>query len=423
MKKIQIKSGVNLVVLPTTQFKTMHIAVDFAAPLLDVDKVSARSLLTYLTAVSSNKYPSQQMVAQKTIDLYGAQYQTDVMRFGQTHHVRYTLQIPAPTYIDAENNLLHDAFYFLRDMIFNPLIMDDYFDLPIFTKEKQSLMNELDSLTDDKQRYAMSKLRELTYDLPAMTISSSGRTSDVESLTSKGVYQVYQDMINNDTINIVVYGDIDEARVVSELTTWPLLARQEQSLKPFYRQELLSETNELTDLQADINQAIMTMSYRLAIAPSDPRRFVALVMNALFGGSPLSKLFTIIREKESLAYSIYSRWQHDTGFITVAAGLDADKVAQTDTMIQAQITAIQVGDFSEETLSAIKASLINDYLSQQDSPASEIGLVFSRLLTNRETTVAAWIAAVNAVTSADVSKMAREVVLQSRFTLMPEVLS
>ena len=92
-------------------------------------------------------------------------------------------------------------------------------------------------------------------------------------------------------------------------------------------------------------------------------------------------------------------------------------------MIQAQITAIQVGDFSDETLSAIKASLINDYLSQQDSPASEIGLVFSRLLTNRETTVTAWIAAVNAVTSADVAKMAREVVIQSRFTLMPEGLS
>ncbi|WP_294977323.1 pitrilysin family protein [uncultured Leuconostoc sp.] len=422
MKKIQLKSGVNLVVLPTTQFKTLHIAVDFAAPLLEIDKVSARSLLTYLTAVSSNKYPSQQMVAQKTIDLYGAQYQTDVMRFGQTHHVRYTLQMPAPTYIDAENSLLHDAFDFLRDMIFSPFVINGRFDLPIFTKEKQSLINELDSLTDDKQRYAMSKLREITYAVPAMTISSSGRTSDVEALTSESVYQAYQNMINNDTINIIVYGDVDEDRVLSELTTWPLVARQEQSLTPFYRQEVLPVINELTDVQADINQAIMTISYRLAIAPEDPRRFVALVMNALFGGSPLSKLFTVIREKESLAYSIYSRWQNDTGFITVAAGLDADKVSQTDAMIQAQITAIQVGDFSEETLSAIKASLINDYLSQQDSPASEIGLVFSRLLTNRETTLTDWVAAVNAVTSADVAKMANEVVVQSRFTLMPEVL-
>ena len=87
MKKIQLKPGVHLVVMPTKQFKTLNIAVDFAAPLL-ASTTSARALLTYLTAVSAQKYPNQQAVAQKTIDLYGAQYQTDVTRFGQTHHIR-----------------------------------------------------------------------------------------------------------------------------------------------------------------------------------------------------------------------------------------------------------------------------------------------------------------------------------------------
>ena len=63
MKKIQLKPGVTLVVHPTTQFKTLHIAVDFAAPLL-THTISARALLSYLTAVSSQKYPDQQAVAQ-----------------------------------------------------------------------------------------------------------------------------------------------------------------------------------------------------------------------------------------------------------------------------------------------------------------------------------------------------------------------
>ena len=68
MKKIQLKPGVHLVVMPTKQFKTLNIAVDFAAPLL-ASTTSARALLTYLTAVSARKYPNQQAVAQKTIDL------------------------------------------------------------------------------------------------------------------------------------------------------------------------------------------------------------------------------------------------------------------------------------------------------------------------------------------------------------------
>lgn len=419
MKKIKIKNGVNLVVLPTTQFKTLHIAIDFAAP-LEIDTVSARSLLTYLTAVSSKKYPNQQKVAQKTIDLYGAQYQTDVLRFGQTHHVRYSLQMPAPTYIDTDGNLLHGAFEFLHDMIFDPLVRAEQFDQNTFEKEQQSLMNELASLSDDKQRYAASKLRELTYAVPAMAISSSGRVNDVKELTSKRVYQAYEEMLANDTMNIIVYGDVDETRIISELKSWPLLDHHEPVLQPFYRQNSREILAAATNTQADINQAILMIAYRLAIAPDDPKRFVALVMNAMFGGSPLSKLFMNVREKESLAYSIYSRWQNDTGFITVAVGLDSAKIQQTESMIQAQLSAIQDGDFSEETLLAIKASLINDYLSQQDSPNSEIALIFSRLLTNRETSVTDWVNAVNAVTSKDVAALAHEVTIQSRFTLMPE---
>ena len=227
-------------------------------------------------------------------------------------------------------------------------------------------------------------------------------------------------MITNDPVNIVVYGDIDEARVIAELEKWPLSDRRATFLQPFYRQGLRPATVELSEAQLDINQAILTLSYQLSVSPDDPQRFRALVLNALFGGSPLSKLFTNIREKASLAYSIYSRWQHDTGFMTVAAGLDADKVAETDRLIQVELQAIQAGEFSDATLAAVKSSLINDYLSQQDSPNSEIELVFSRLLTQRETSVDEWVAAIQAVTPADVSALAKKVTLQGRFTLMPE---
>jgi len=58
MKKYRINSGVNLVVLPTTQFKTLHIAIDFVAPAL-TSNISARSLLSYLMEVSARQYQWQ----------------------------------------------------------------------------------------------------------------------------------------------------------------------------------------------------------------------------------------------------------------------------------------------------------------------------------------------------------------------------
>ncbi|MBS0957235.1 insulinase family protein [Leuconostoc pseudomesenteroides] len=419
MKKYRINSGVNLVVLPTTQFKTLHIAIDFVAPAL-TSNISARSLLSYLMAVSTRQYPTQQEVAQKTIDLYGAQYQTDVYRFGQTHHVRVTLQLPAPDYIDDGNDLLVDAFNFLQEMIFDPLLDGQKFDRKVFVKEQQSLINELESIKDDKPRYAISQLRNITYDVPNLQSSSAGDIDLVKNLTPESLYTAYQNMISSDLVNIVVLGNVNESDVESIIKDWSISPRRLPVLQPFYRQALRPATVEKKQYQRDINQAMLTLAMRLDVPPLDKQRFAAMVMNALLGGSPLSKLFMNVREKASLAYSIYSKWQYDTGFLLIAAGLDADKVVQAEKMIDEEILAIQNGEFEDKVVTSIKKSLINDYLSQQDSPNSQIETAFSRLLTGSETSESEWIKQVQAVTANDIRLVAKKLQIQSRFILLPK---
>lgn len=419
MKKHRINSGVNLVVLPTTQFKTLHIAIDFVAPAL-TSNISARSLLSYLMAVSTRQYPTQQEVAQKTIDLYGAQYQTDVYRFGQTHHVRVTLQLPAPDYIDDGNDLLVDAFNFLQEMIFDPLLDGQKFDRKVFVKEQQSLINELESIKDDKPRYAISQLRNITYDVPNLQSSSAGDIDLVKNLTPESLYTAYQNMISSDLVNIVVLGNVNESDVESIIKDWSISPRRLPVLQPFYRQALRPATVEKKQYQRDINQAMLTLAMRLDVPPLDKQRFAAMVMNALLGGSPLSKLFMNVREKASLAYSIYSKWQYDTGFLLIAAGLDADKVVQAEKMIDEEILAIQNGEFEDKVVTSIKKSLINDYLSQQDSPNSQIETAFSRLLTGSETSESEWIKQVQAVTANDIRLVAKKLQIQSRFILLPK---
>ncbi|QEA59536.1 insulinase family protein [Leuconostoc koreense] len=421
MKKTIINHGANLVILPTTQFKTLHIAVDFSTS-VDPKHISARTLVSYLAGVSSARYKTQQQVAQKTIDLYGAHYQTDVFRIGQTHHVRFTLQVPAPTYIMGGKQLLTEAFDFLSEMIFNPLVDNHAFNERVFANEQQSLMNELASVKDDKSRYSMAKLREITYDKPGMCVSASGNEEAVANLNPSDVYQTYQNMINEDTMNIVVLGDINQQQIISLLQKWPIGPHQaKEDKEPFYRQVPRVQLREVVEHKAAINQAMLTMAYQINVEPFDDQRFAVMVMNALLGGTPLSKLFMNVREKESLAYSIYSRWQHDTGFLTIAAGLDAAKVRQTDMMIQEQIKAIQEGDFDNQTVDAIKMSLISDYLSQRDSPSSQMEVAFSRLLTRRETSEQEWIDRVRSVTADDIQNAAQKMSLQSRYILLPEV--
>ncbi|MGO2455112.1 MAG: EF-P 5-aminopentanol modification-associated protein YfmF, partial [Leuconostoc falkenbergense] len=62
----------------------------------------------------------------------------------------------------------------------------------------------------------------------------------------------------------------------------------------------------------------------------------------------------------------------------------------------------------------------NDYLSQQDSPNSQIEIAFSRLLTGSETSEFEWIKQVQAVTSNDIALVAQKLQIQSRFILLPK---
>jgi len=108
-----------------------------------------------------------------------------------------------------------------------------------------------------------------------------------------------------------------------------------------------------------------------------PDRFKLRLLNAVLGEGMSSRLFTEIREKRGLAYSIYSYINavHDTGAVGVYAGVDPRRI----------------GD-------AIKAILVEwDRLRQESVPADELAkakeFIKGRLLLQMEDSfsVAAWV--------------------------------
>ena len=416
----ELTDNVVLQVLPTTQFKTIQVVVDFATPLTQ-QNVHARSLLSYLQAVSSAQYADQQGIAGALIALYGAQFETDVLRIGNTHHVRFSLQIPAPQYVGANATLLTGALTFLRDMIFAPrLAADGLVDAGIFAQERQSLQHDLASLADDKRRYAVQQLKTYTYSKEVLSWSASGTQTGVAAVTREAVTQAWRDMLAFDAVQILVNGDVDQNEITEQIKTWPLAARRSQNLAPFYRQGLRPTTVEMSETQADLQQAVLTLAYHVDLDPASDERFVALVFNSLFGGSALSLLFTNVREAASLAYAVSSKYEHDTGFMRVVAGLDATQVEAADALIQAQLTLVRNGEFSETLLESIKNGLINDYLSQQDSPNAQVEQAFMRTLTQRTTPLETWVAMVQNVSREAVANLAQRVILQTKFVLNPQ---
>ena len=64
---------------------------------------------------------------------------------------------------------------------------------------------------------------------------------------------------------------------------------------------------------------------------NDPRRFALRLLNDILGSGMSSRLFTEVRERRGLAYSVHSGYGYlaDAGVFTVSAGVDRAKLAET----------------------------------------------------------------------------------------------
>lgn len=93
---------------------------------------------------------------------------------------------------------------------------------------------------------------------------------------------------------------------------------------------------------------------------SNDKRFACAIFNTILGGNMSSRLFQEIREKQGLAYSVYSFLSAymDTGLLGVYVATDAGNVNPVLETVQREIRKIKKGELSESELTAAKDHLI-----------------------------------------------------------------
>ena len=130
----------------------------------------------------------------------------------------------------------------------------------------------------------------------------------------------------------------------------------------------------------EVSQSQLVIGLRCGVRLGDPDFYACAVMNELLGGSPVSRLFTYVREKLSLCYSCSSGYAALGGTVTVSCGLSAANRGLAEAEIFRQLESIHRGDFTPGELDAARKSLINAYRQLEDSPADLENYYYGRLL-------------------------------------------
>ena len=416
--RIELVKGVNLNIIPSKQFKTTRIFISFIKSIESKKELAERALLANYLEMCSQNYPTQIDIARKLSQMYGASFGSSVDRRGNYQLINFSIDYIESKYLVGNEDLLSGVIEFLKEIIFNPLKVGENknFDEETFTRQKNSTITYLNSIKEDKQAYAAAKLRKLYFNNEIQQVPSFGESEDVEKLTISDLMDAYQKMLNTDRVEIMISGDVNTDEVVNKFSVLPFKARDISQTSMSYTQEIKQEIVTQID-EEPLSQSKFDMAFRLPVVYRGDLHYAALVFNSLFGGSALSLLFTVVREKMSTAYYANSNFDPFRQLLVVQTGISYANKDKVQELILEQLERLKKGDFEDELLEQNKNNLISSYISRLDSQTSALLRAQSAALTGINVTVEEWLDNLQSVTKDDVMKVAKMVELQATYML------
>jgi predicted Zn-dependent peptidase len=149
-----------------------------------------------------------------------------------------------------------------------------------------------------------------------------------------------------------------------------------------------------------------------AISYLDPDRYILDLINAILGQGMSSRLFLEIREKRGLAYDVhaFASLHRDAGYFAVYMGVDAKKAEEAlDAAIKElrKMVEEEVGEAELTKVKEFKKGNLRLSLESTSSMANWLGQ--NQLLMGRIKTVEEVIGIIDAITPADIKRVAAEV--------------
>jgi len=337
---------------PIKKFRTIKIQIDFLRP-LDKEETTSRRLLANVMSNSTKDYPSFQAINDREMELYGSEINVFTRNLLNFNDLAFSVEFADPNFLIDGQNQVKDNLDLLNEIIFKPNLNGNEFDETAFETEKRNLLSNLVSIKDNQDLVSSLGLAKLIYqNNPNRQVPIFGSIDQLNDLTNEKLLATYRDVIQNDTIVINVVGNVDEAMFMQNITEsgfYEHLSDNRNDLQiEFEKFDALIEHPANKIEHKHLNQSRIALAYATEGVSKDFNRLAPQIMNLILGGDDQSQLFQQVREKNSLAYSVSSTYQPLSHLVTIQAGLDADSIDKTMSLISQQIEYIKQGKFSDE---------------------------------------------------------------------------
>jgi predicted Zn-dependent peptidase len=291
----------------------------------------------------------------------------------------------------------------LSDLVLNPV-----FAIEDIVRERQVILEEI-KMDEDSPEYLVHEIFTQNFwkDHP-LGKPILGTKETVKGFEQQAVFDLYQKRFTPGNFIVAAAGNLNHGHFVD------LIAKHFDHMKPLKNGFHQAAPKIVPRITLRNKKSLEQVQICMGV-PSHPiaheKRFASYVLNTLLGGGMSSRLFQNIRERQGLAYSIYSDLNpyRDTGCLSVYAGTSRQSAAKVLQSTVSEFRKLKSEKVSEEEVRRSKDQLKGSLmLSLESSTARMSNLARQDMYFEKFYGMDAVIEKIEAVTAEDLHAMANE---------------
>lgn len=357
------------------RFKETKLIINFKRK-IKKEEITIRSLLSKVMLESTKKYKTSRLMAIQTEELYNLMLSSSSYLSGNYSIISFETMFLNDVYVF--DDLFNKALDFILEVINNPNVIDDKFDTKTFELAKKSLKEEIESLKDNPRRYGMLRLYEEIDNKSVSSYNAIGYMEELEKITEENLYDYYKSLFKKDIVDIFIISpnEFDEVKdLFTKKIDYKTLRKKGES--HFVDYNKYRSKNKIVHEKSEFEQSNLYVACKFDKLTDFERKYVSVVYSYILGGGPSSKLFTTVREENSLCYSISSSFKGIYKFLIISAGINAQDFKKCLSLIKKQIKDMSLGKFEEEKIEEAIITYLNSFKELKDSPSSILNTYIS----------------------------------------------
>lgn len=260
---------------------------------------------------------------------------------------------------------LAGALQLTGDMVRSPQLIDDEFEPSV-----ASVLHELQAIEDEPRQKVMLELLRRFYPSP-WNQPSEGDKDEVESLTPEQVRDHFAKTVHPQGAILGIAGRVtfDDAVAAAKAAFGTWKSESVATIVSGPRGEKVAHLP-MESQQTQIGLAFPAVAYR------DADYYAAWAAVSVLSGGMSSRLFTEVREKRGLVYSVYATLStlKDSGSILCYAGTTNERAQETLDVMLAELARLRDGITIEE-LRRSQALAKSALVMQQESSSARAGAI------------------------------------------------